>query len=604
MANLYPQTQENFSQLKYAAGLVDASGVVELVEGWRIEDGLQTGRGGRPQFVTTRTAIVLWVHMALTKRPQLVARMSEVVAFGMKPYMRDYFSLVNEDVDLSTRDGRMDYNNDWYHRIWRALERVRATMEPYPQVSRHGRHTVDEWLEFMDLLGLDSKKTSKKNYEPTEEELLAEKRIARCDEFSNRLLWATVEKFGDKLGEWNGDVAVDGTAFKVSANGNPNKQDMLAGKVPGHRKVASTPTLGNYSKGADDHNGDAKPSKGDNMWAGEATFATMEGDGVGRKGGLPSLILGMSFHRPGAKPWQRALRSLTNVFARPELPRGRFLGDRLYLPGQKAENLQVPLRKAGYDLIGDYKKNELGLQTELASGAVVVDGQLYCPVMKARQRLVNATADFQNGRIDEDEYYALLNERKKLQLAPLGKPVKGDGKQRFQCPARSKNAKVTCPLVKRSQEKHPNRAKEPLLESEVPTSGMCGAVCKQTSITVQNTPEDGAKYLNQGAPYGTKEWQEQYHRRNTIESRNDRVKSSRHQGHGDPTMRLMRGWAAQAISAVMSAVAANIGLLSAESRWRFPKKPTPPATPPDGRKTRGRNETDTDAFPNAPPLAA
>ena len=71
--------------------------------------------------------------------------------------------------------------------------------------------------------------------------------------------------------------------------------------------------------------------------------------------------------------------------------------------------------------------------------------------MKARQRLVNATADFQNGRIDEDEYYALLDERKKLQLAPLGKPVKGDGKQRFQCPARSKNAKVTCPLVKRSQ---------------------------------------------------------------------------------------------------------------------------------------------------------
>ena len=134
--------------------------------------------------------------------------------------------------------------------------------------------------------------------------------------------------------------------------------------------------------------------------------------------------------------------------------------------------------------------------------------------------------------------------------------------------------------------------------------GLCGAVCSQASITVQNTSEDGAKYLNQGAPYGTKEWREQYHRRNTIESRNDRVKSSRHQGHGDPTMRIMRAWAAQAISAVMSAVAANIGLLSAESRWRFPKKPTPPTTPPGGRNLSGRDETGTDAFPNAPPLAA
>ena len=40
--------------------------------------------------------------------------------------------------------------------------------------------------------------------------------------------------------------------------------------------------------------------------------------------------------------------------------------------------------------------------------------------------------------------------------------------------------------------------------------GLCGAVCSQASITVQNTSEDGAKYLNQGAPYGTKEWREQY----------------------------------------------------------------------------------------------
>ena len=143
-----------------------------------------------------------------------------------------------------------------------------------------------------------------------------------------------------------------------------------------------------------------------------------------------------------------------------------------------------------------------------------------------------------------------------------------------------------------------------MLDSEVPTSGMCGSVCSQTSITVQNSPEDGAKYLNQGAPYGTKEWQEQYHRRNTIESRNDRVKSSRHQGHGDPTMRLMRGWAAQAISAVMSAVAANIGLLSAESRWRFPKKPPTPPTPPNGGKKQGRDEHTKQASPNAPPLAA
>lgn len=160
----------------------DTSGVVELVENWRIEDGLQTGRGGRPQYVTIRTAIVLWVHMALTKRPQLVARMSEVVAFGMKPYMRDYFSLVNENVDPSTRDGRMDYNNDWYHRIWRALERVRATIWSRTRACLGTLRTrLTSGLSSWTYSGSTRRRRPKKNYEPTEEELLAEKRMARCD---------------------------------------------------------------------------------------------------------------------------------------------------------------------------------------------------------------------------------------------------------------------------------------------------------------------------------------------------------------------------------------------------------------------------------------
>ncbi|WP_210398700.1 hypothetical protein [Corynebacterium sp. HMSC064E08] len=50
-------------------------------------------------------------------------------------------------------------------------------------------------------------------------------------------------------------------------------------------------------------------------------------------------------------------------------------------------------------------------------------------------------------------------------------------------------------------------------------------------------------------------------------------------------------------------MAANIGLLPAEYCWRFPRKSTPPPTPPGGRKTRGRDETGGDAFLNVPPLA-
>jgi hypothetical protein len=81
------------------------------------------------------------------------------------------------------------------------------------------------------------------------------------------------------------------------------------------------------------------------------------------------------------------------------------------------------------------------------------------------------------------------------------------------------------------------------------------------------------------------------------------METARGIGHGDPTSRLMRGWAAQLVSVAVSLVVTNARLAS-NAVFRPFKSPeyTPPSTPPaKGRKASERMGTDS---PNAPPMAA
>ncbi|MCT1683818.1 hypothetical protein M3A74_03180 [Corynebacterium appendicis] len=125
-------------------------------------------------------------------------------------------------------------------------------------------------------------------------------------------------------------------------------------------------------------------------------------------------------------------------------------------------------------------------------------------------------------------------------------------------------------------------------------------------MTIKNSVEDGALWLQQGPAYGTAEWQEVYDQRNTIESRNDKLKNARGIGIGESTMRLMRGWAGQLIATAISCVAVNVLLLASDSAWSDEVNTDDNPTP------RGRNELDrkrsersiAGTFPNAPPVAS
>jgi hypothetical protein len=121
------------------------------------------------------------------------------------------------------------------------------------------------------------------------------------------------------------------------------------------------------------------------------------------------------------------------------------------------------------------------------------------------------------------------------------------------CPAHGPSATVECPI----READPNVNKKPkgrVLNANLPD--IPPRVCTQTSVVV--TSED--RFLEQadGLDYGTPEWASVYkHDRNSIESGNDFVKSGPER-IGNPSVRRLRGMAAQQFSLAFLLASANL----------------------------------------------
>ncbi|WKK61324.1 hypothetical protein QYQ98_09990 [Corynebacterium sp. P3-F1] len=584
-----------FSHMQRAQRIVDASGVVPLIEQWRIDDGLRVGQGGRPAEVSTRTALTLWVYQALIQGPSLKSHMARTVAFRINGKLWGLLGLKEEPFDITSAAAHLHVYKTWYNRISKAIDRALATCEPFPTVRKKKRYTFEEWRTISALFNPET--ASKDVLEKIE---LKKKRGL---EVSNRLIWATVELMDKKhLDQWQGDIVVDGTPIKVTNEGNPSIKAMKDGSVKPDRKMASTPTLGWHSKETPDHNGEGKR---DSVWGLEATLVAMVGDGFAQKGGHPGLILGMSAGVPGVDPSARVFESLKNLTYRPELPRRNFIADRLYSPGQNPEKFQIPMRKLGYGFVADLRRDTRGLQTVTASGAPIIDGKAYCPAILNMHALIDPYKMWEDGDLSDQAFINLLQARSKYQLSAYGKPnAKGD--MRMGCPARAEGAEITCPLVPRSEEgkKAKGFQKEALSEDEVPSPGSCPKVCRQRTVTIKNSVEDGAKFLQHGPAFMSADWRKEYGRRNTIESRNSLLKNGNYQGAGDPTTRLMRGWAAQVFAIAMACVGVNIKMLDTFS-WQKDKKtsqkPTPP--PPTDKLTHDDLEQ-WRVDENAPPQAA
>ncbi|MDN5789630.1 MAG: hypothetical protein L0H25_02000 [Micrococcales bacterium] len=175
---------------------------------------------------------------------------------------------------------------------------------------------------------------------------------------------------------------------------------------------------------------------------------------------MPPIVLGVAFDNPGRNLPANAL-TIVDANLGHGRPAGTLVTDRAYLPHAKAEDLALPLRARGYDLVMDYDNSESMLDAQAShEGAPLIEGTWYCPSMP--QPLRDASIDYlltpegDPRRITDDEYRQRIAQRERYRLRNKEKPDAA-GYTRKVCTAAGPSATVVCPL----QEQHPKAAASP-----------------------------------------------------------------------------------------------------------------------------------------------
>ena len=656
----------HISQIDAVANIVDTSGVLDLIEQWTQEerDLANAHPGGRPAEVSPRTALILMLALGVEATALLVSEARNLVCGRLTKNAWTALGFKENEYKKHDRWTNKD-RYTWYFRIYRAIKRILAVVDPYPETSNYVRMEKSEYLEL----------------KATRDPALVVRRKARATKLMNALVWASVESFGeDRLVEWKGDITTDGTSLKVSRNGTSAKG----------RRAAADPDAGWYKRDGD-HGGNPEQDDPEKLkWAYELTVSAMFGGGFGKK--YPALVAGIAMDRPGVRPFENALWSLDHIIGNPALPKGTFIGDRNYYPHARPQDLNIPLRRAGYSITGDFLTKKLGAYGIQATheGAIQVDGIWFCPSIKNNERYLYARRDRDLENITDEQYEQIVEERAKFALKR--KDVnKQTGNVRYSCPAQGTCPSVSCSLANSVKSKTKDARKNPkallpIMPVNQPVNP--GSVCTQGTITIpmeweqksspdkrssgratpkarvasrggksagtgagvsQNgtgvtpgaprpprarkgtvvvddsytgagvsTIERGgvtvgtyAKYEQTGPHHGSKQWRELYGTgRNVVESRNSLLKGDGGSGvRLDSTRsRLMRGWVEQFFLLAVGVVSVNLRLIQSWLRGQGdPVDKGGPGGRGPGRpkKDRKKRVTVTDlASGNDPPAQA
>jgi hypothetical protein len=158
----------------------------------------------------------------------------------------------------------------------------------------------------------------------------------------------------------------------------------------------------------------------------------------------PVVVGGYTLERPGHRPGGAAVDVLRQATAN-GWPTGLLAADRAY-NNSDPDTFQLRARALGFDLLFDYRDDQLGIQAEHA-GAVQVEGRWHCPHMPTA--LIDATRDVRDHTIDEQTWQQRLTARHTYELRPKANPDH-EGHQRMLCPAAGDAPTVRCPLKKPS----------------------------------------------------------------------------------------------------------------------------------------------------------
>jgi len=542
--------------VELALSLVDGSGVCQEITAWRDEDRARCGKGlgGRPATLDDRTVLAVLVLLALDNTPLLVTRMADLVACRISDKSRQLLGIT----------GALDADG-WYSRLWRALHRTLDVIDPYPIRRDLGgdRRSLLTKEQFDAVVGAR---------DPEDQQ----RKQARLTKVSDSLLQATVALVPCHIRRrWKGNTCIDATLIAAFGKRGNTKSSLWH---------SIEPDAGWYTREEDHSDGpDSKGRKRPRVsWGWEAHIAMMTINTSGDSD-FPFLALGVSFDKPGHRVGENARGIYDSIAARGH-PRGIAVGDRAYFPGARPDKLQLPLKALGFGYIGDFRSDQLG-QKGGHEGAIQVEGGWYCPSMP--QSLIDATIDYQAGRIDKAAWQSRIEQRSQYAFRQKAKPDK-DGYRRLMCPA---SFTATCPA---------KPAKDPSGRTRIPVApANPGRVCEQQSVTFP--PSAGAKY-EQSIPFGTQLWERLYRNRNGIEGLNGNIKDGNREAVDDPERRRVRGHTAQHVLVTVLLAGANLRRLDVFLA-RSDTRANRPRTRAPRRRDRLNNYLDVPGPAKDPPAA-
>lgn len=521
-------------QVRETRAIVARTGILERYEAWRADERARLGRhaGGAPESFPLEPVIVALVLAADYNRPLLGTELRDIMFLGMSPRMRAELGIP----DPPALDDRRAWDSQ-HRTVLRRLHSLFTLVDP-STLPKNRRLSPEDFEAAVER---------HRDEEQLTDDVLAE-RDDRLAWVANQFIGSGVQVPGDLRPRWKGSVAVDATP--VPAFSRPSRRRKSERENRPTVTYAADPDADWYVR-RDSRDADGTTDGHDArkaFWAYEATLIVTRNEDPTSEVDFPQLVLGMApLHKPNKDIGKNAITALASVRDSGH-PAGLLTVDRAYTHA-RPETFQLPARALGYELVLDYRDDQLGVQASHA-GALLVEGGWYCPGIPPE--LINATRHYRKGDIDEGTYHQRIEARRALRLRPKATPD-AEGHVRMMCPAANGAPTARCELKPDSiTDKTAGLRRIPLTDA---LRVQPPKVCTQQSVTFP--PDAGAK-LVQPLHYGSAEWRAHFTTpRNTNEGLHGVLKDGAYAALDDPERRRIRGVAAQTIFTAVLIMAAN-----------------------------------------------
>jgi hypothetical protein len=501
----------SLAYLRNSIALIEKSGINDKIMQWDSE--ARTSMAGRKR-VLPLTAIlpIMLLHIQMGRGVVYL----DIANTFQRRFGTKHFELLGIP---NTPSDTMD----WYHRFWRGLKQILSHIDPYPLPLDGKMKAADYAARLSDITDGEGKEEHERN-------------LDRIDWLCNQLVLASVRSMPEEfLRQYQGNCAIDASLIAIQGGQNPTSPEL--------NRSNPDPFSGRYRRGGKH---DGKGAKTD-IAGYEVETATTVWNRPFESELFPSVVTAISFHKPG-KLVGHGMKLIERHKAAFELDRFLVMADRAY-NNSRVETFHIPARKAGVELVIDYRAVDLGLQGH-HKDLILVDGNWH--VRSMPQKLIDATKDLAEleksrsalERIDYNQKNATLltrlKNRSSYRMIAKGLPDL-DGYQRFTYPTDSP--------VPHAALNGKNSIMVPLLIPET--------IIESKQPGVKSRRLQPLKHLQRFA-YKSQEWASYYGMRNLVEASNSRFKDANREDLGNPKKRSGRGFSSNYLVTALSISSFNL----------------------------------------------